>query len=135
MRPLTSIPGLLINMKLPYLLGAVTFLIAHFSFAAPDPALPKCPPDWKVEVIARVPQLEHPSVVCAAPDGRIFVAQDPVDMRLASDSPSDSILCIHPDGKITLFATNLHAVFGLAYVDGKIFVHHTPNFSVFTDDN
>src|SRR5258708_6300269 len=87
--------------------------------AAPDPALPKCPADWKVEVVARHPQVQHPSVVCCAPDGCIFIAQDPVDMGLPSDSASDSILCIHPDGKTTLFATNLHAVFGLAYVDGK----------------
>ena len=47
----------------------------------------------------------------------------------------DSILCFHPDGHVTIFATNLHAVFGLAYVDGKLFVHHTPDFSVFIDDN
>ena len=95
------------------------------SFAADiDPALPKCPPDWKVEVIAQKPLLKYPSVVCAAPDGRIFVGQDPMDMPARGDVAIDSILCFHPDGHVTLFATNLFAVFGLAYVDGKLYVHH-----------
>jgi putative membrane-bound dehydrogenase-like protein len=102
--------------------------------AAPSP-LPSCPPDWKVELIAQAPQILHPSVLCAAPDGRLFVAQDPMDMGNPSDKPSDSILCFHPDGRVTMFATNLYAVFGLAYLDGKLYVHHTPKFTVFTDDH
>ncbi|MSU37100.1 MAG: c-type cytochrome [Pedosphaera sp.] len=125
-------------------LAAVSFVVARVLFAnsglaasaaMSDPALPKCPPDWRVEVVSEPPQLVHPSTVCVAPDGRVFVAQDPIDMGLPSNSASDSILCIHPDGKITKFADTLHAVFGLAYLDGKLYVHHTPDFSVFTDDN
>jgi putative membrane-bound dehydrogenase-like protein len=95
--------------------------------------LPTPAPDWKVESLAQPPQLIHPSVVCAAPDGRIFVAQDPIDMGQPSDATADSILVIHLDGKITKFAEGLHAVFGLYYLDGKLYVHHTPNFTVFTD--
>ena len=101
--------------------------------SAPPSPLPYTAPDWKVEVLAQPPQLIHPSVVCVAPDGRIFVAQDPIDMGQPSNSTGDSILVVHPDGKITTFADNLHAVFGLYYLDGKLYVHHTPNFSVFTD--
>lgn len=107
----------------------------HSSAAEPDHTLPKGPPDWRVDVVAEPPQLVHPSTVCVAPDGRVFVAQDPVDMGAPSDSLSDSILCFHPDGKVTRFAEKLHAVFGLAYLDGKLYVHHTPDFSAFTDDN
>ena len=101
-----------------------------------DPTLPKVHANWKVEAILQSPQVIDPSVVCVAPDGRVFVAQDPIDMNssLPSNSAGDSIVCLHPDGHITLFATNLHAVFGLAYLDGKLYVHHTPQFSVFTDD-
>jgi glucose/arabinose dehydrogenase len=95
--------------------------------------LPRAPADWKVELVAKPPELIHPSVVCTAPDGRIFVAQDPIDVSVPSDSAGDSILVIHPDGKITKFADNLHAVFGLCYLDGKLYVHHTPKFSVFAD--
>jgi putative membrane-bound dehydrogenase-like protein len=110
-------------------------LLTGTTFAAIDPALPKCPPDWKVEVIAQKPLLRYPTVVCAAPDGRVFVGQDPMDMPARGDVPIDSILCFHPDGHVTLFATNLYAVFGLAYVDGKLYVHQCPKFTVFTDDN
>lgn len=102
--------------------------------AAPGP-LPQCPPGWKVEVVAAPPQLKHPSVVCCAPDGRVFVAEDPMDMGNDSSKPTDRILCFHPDGKTTVFAEGLYAVFGLAYIDGKVYVHHCPKFSVFTDDN
>lgn len=56
-------------------------------------------------------------------------------MGSPSDKPDDRILCIYPDGKIKVFATNLHAVFGIEYIDGKVYVHHTPKFSVFDDDH
>ena len=45
-------------------------------------------------------------------------------MGLASDKPADYILCFHPNGKVNVFATNLYAVFGLSYLDGKLYVHH-----------
>ena len=58
-----------------------------------------------------------------------------MDMGSPTDKPGDRIVCIYPDGKITVFATNLYAVFGLQYIDGKVYVHHTPKFSVFDDDH
>jgi putative membrane-bound dehydrogenase-like protein len=107
---------------------------ARAADAPPDPALPKAPGNWKVELIAKAPQIQHPSVVCCAPDGRIFVGEDPIDMHLPSSAAADRVLCFHPDGKVTVFAEKLHAVYGLAYLDGKVYIHHTPKFSVFTDD-
>jgi putative membrane-bound dehydrogenase-like protein len=102
-------------------------------FAA-DPAF-KSNKDWKVEVIRQVPAIHSPSVVTCAPDGRIFVAEDPMDMGLPSKDPADRILCIFPDGHQTVFAVGLHAVYGMQYVDGKLYVHHVPKFSVFVDDH
>src|SRR6266850_4603861 len=114
---------------------ALSFLaLGPTLYAADTNGLPTCPPDWKVEVVAEVPQLIHPSAVCAAPDGRVFVGQDPMDMGAASDKPTDYILCFHPNGKVTVFATNLYAVFGLSYLDGKVYVHHCPKVTVFRDD-
>ncbi len=75
----------------------------------------------------------YPSMICTTPDGRVFLGQDPVDMPALSSSASDSILCVYPDGQVLTFATNLHAVFGLQYIDGKLYVHHSPKFSVFDD--
>ena len=92
-------------------------------------------PDWHAEIVAQAPAIRAPSVVCCAPDGRIFMGEDLMDMDSPTDKPGDKIVCIHPDGKITTFATNLYAVFGMQYIDGKLYVHHTPKFSVFDDVN
>ena len=114
---------------------ACTCFLPATARAADTPAdAPKAPPGWKVEVLARAPQIQHPSVVVAAPDGRIFVAEDPVDMHLPSSAAADRILCFHPDGKVTVFAEKLHAVFGMLYLDGTLYVHHTPKVTIFTDD-
>jgi putative membrane-bound dehydrogenase-like protein len=106
--------------------------ISHYGAA---PALPKVADGWKVELIATQPVLHWPSVVECAPDGRIFIGEDPMDMPGPGSKPIDRILCIHPDGHVTVFADHLYAVFGLRYVDGKLFVHQSPKFTVFTDDN
>ena len=86
-------------------------------------------PGWRAELVAEAPAISAPSVVCCAPDGRIFLGQDLMDMGSPTDKPGDRILCIYPDGKIKVFATNLYAVFGLEYIDGKVYVHNTPKFS------
>src|SRR6478736_1032227 len=104
-----------------------TWLILALVFAAgpafaDDADAPKAPSDWKVEVVLEHPKINYPSVVCCAPDGRIFVAEDPMDMIGPPNQPIDRILCIHPDGKITVFAEKLYAVFGLYYMDGKLYV-------------
>ncbi len=61
------------------------------------------------------------------------MGEDPADMGSPSDSAVDKVLAVYPDGQVLTFATNLHAVFGLEYMDGKLYVHHTPKFSVFDD--
>ncbi|MDB6030377.1 MAG: putative rane-bound dehydrogenase [Verrucomicrobiales bacterium] len=96
--------------------------------------LPTCPPDWKVEVVAEMPNIHHPSAVCVTPDGRVLVAQDPMDQSPEGIKAIDSILCYHPSGKVTVWATNLYAVFGLAYYDGKVYVHQYPKLTMFTDE-
>jgi putative membrane-bound dehydrogenase-like protein len=118
-------------------------LLAIFVFAAsalaggaksiPAAEAPKGPADWKVEVLYQQPTVNYCSVVCCAPDGRVFLAEDPMDMVGPPNRPIDRILCIHPDGRITTFAEKLYAVFGLLYMDGKLYVHHSPKFSVFED--
>ena len=103
-----------------------------------EPKLPHPSPsskDWKLEVLKEKPNIHVPSVVAAAPDGRVFVAEDPMDQMGPGNKPGDRILCIHPDGKVTVFADKLYAVFGIAYYDGKLFVHHSPKFTVYRDDD
>ena len=89
-----------------------------------------------MELVAEAPKVQHPSVVACAPDGRVFVAEDPMDISLPqADAAEGRILCLHPDGHVTVFAEKLYAVFGLQYLEGKVYVLHNPKFSVFDDDN
>src|SRR5882724_5514464 len=118
------------------LTAVLSFGVGFLSAFAQDGAgLPNVPVGWKVETVIAAPQIHHPSVICTAPDGRIFVGEDPMDMPGPPDQPIDRVLCIHPDGKVAIFADHLYAVFGILYLDGKVYVHHTPKLSVFTDDN
>jgi len=36
-------------------------------------AEPQAAEGWFLDLVARAPRVRHPSVVCCAPDGRIFV--------------------------------------------------------------
>ncbi len=116
-----------------------TFILATWlgtasAFAAA--VIPQTLPGWRMELVAEAPQVNHPSVVCAAPDGRLFVAEDPMDIRTAhADATEGRILCRHPDGHFTVFADGLHAVFGMQYLEGRLYVLHNPKFSVFIDDH
>src|SRR5689334_6194465 len=98
-------------------------------------ALPTPPDNWRIDVVASAPEVMHPSVVCVAPDGRVFVAEDPMDIRLPANSTNGKILCFHPGGRRTVFATNLYAVFGMQYLEGKLYVLHNPKFSAFRDED
>src|SRR5688500_700380 len=91
-------------------------------------------PEWKLEVLFEKPKIHLPSVACTIPDGRILVAEDPMDQFGPGNKPIDRVLCIWPDGKVTVFADKLYAVFGLAYIDGKVHIHHSPKYTVYTDD-
>jgi putative heme-binding domain-containing protein len=99
-----------------------------------DPRLPVPPPGWKVEIVAEAPRIEHPTVVCAAPDGRVFVGEDPMDMKPPARRPGGRVVCLHPDGRRTVFADGLYAPFGLLYLEGRLWVHHSPRLSVFRDE-
>ena len=98
--------------------------------------IPETLPGWRMEIVAESPKLKHPTVVTGAPDGRVFVAEDPMDISLPkADAAEGRVLCLHPDGRITVFAEKLYAVFGLQYLEGKVYILHNPLFSVFDDDN
>jgi putative membrane-bound dehydrogenase-like protein len=84
--------------------------------------------------VASAPQIKHPTVVCSAPNGRVFVAEDPMDISAPrADLALGRILCFDPGGKVSVFADKLYAVFGMQYLEGKLYVLHNPKFSVFDD--
>lgn len=91
---------------------------------------------WTLELIAEAPKIRHPSVVCVAPDGRVFVAEDPMDISTKhANEQAGRILCLHRDGRVTVFADHLYAVFGMQYLRGSLFVLHNPKFSRFRDED
>lgn len=75
--------------------------------------------------------MNHPTVVCCAPDGRVFVAEDPMDISAPADAPLGRILCFTPAGERHVFAEGLHAIFGMQYLEGHLYVLHNPFFSRF----
>lgn len=113
--------------------AVAALLSAGMLEGATVPEAPTCSSGWKLELIAEAPKVRHPSFLTCAPDGRVFVGEDPMDISAAADQTLGRILCFHPDGRVTVFADTLHAPFGLLYMDGKLYVHHSPRFSVFTD--
>lgn len=116
--------------------GKLLFLLMGQLLGGEMPAaVPQPVPGWRMELVAEAPQVNHPSVVCTAPDGRVFVAEDPMDIRVAADATEGRILCLHPDGRWTVFAEGLYAVFGMQFLEGKLYVLHNPKFSVFDDNN
>ena len=95
---------------------------------------PKVPSNWNVEQVAEFPEIKYPSVVEVAPDGRVFVGEDPMDMPGPVGEPIDRIVCFHPDGRKTVVAENFYAVFGLLFIDGKLYVNHPPKVTVLDVD-
>src|SRR5688500_12279630 len=81
-------------------LAATLAAAPFFGFAAdPKPAAKKeevKPPhpvpsqaDWKLEVVKEKPEIQVPSVVAVAPDGRVFFAEDPMDQIGPGNKPID----------------------------------------------
>jgi putative heme-binding domain-containing protein len=134
----SRIPGL--GFHPPRRLPLFLFLLGLLSFPsirnfAQQPLPPVPIPGWTLQRIAQAPEIQHPSVVTVAPDGRIFVAEDPMDIRSPANATEGRILCFHPDGRRTVFAEGLHAVFGMQYLEGQLYVLHNPRFTAFRDDN
>jgi glucose/arabinose dehydrogenase len=115
------------------LLAIGCLAVADATFGAPDEDLPACPPGWTLDVVAAAPRLLYPTAVACAPDGRVFVCEDHMDMPGPVDRPVNRIVCVHPDGRITVFADRVYVAFRMEYIDGKLYVHHCPKFSVFAD--
>jgi putative heme-binding domain-containing protein len=92
----------------------------------------KLAPGWKAELVAEAPTIRFPTAIVAASDGTIYLGQDPMDMPGPPTTPADSVLAIR--GKqVTIFADGLHAVMGLEWCDGVLYVVHAPYLSAFRD--
>ncbi|HAB18007.1 MAG TPA: hypothetical protein DCE44_16350, partial [Verrucomicrobiales bacterium] len=105
-----------------------------FALSVPAAEAPTPAPGWKLELLAQAPDVMHPGTVVCSPDGRIFVAEDPMDIRTErADLAEGRILCFHPDGRRTVFVDKVYAAFGMQYLDGRLYVLHNPFFSAWSD--
>ncbi len=114
----------------PHLIASLALLSSHPS-RAEDPK-PKVADGWTIDLIAQAPAIVFPTAVVVAPDGTIYLGQDPMDMPGPPTEPIDSVVAIK-DGKVRTFADKLHAVMGLEWIDGALYVVHAPFLSAFTD--
>ncbi|MEW4570426.1 HEAT repeat domain-containing protein [Tautonia sp. JC769] len=97
------------------------------------PALPEVPEGWTIELVAEAPAILYPTAIVAAPDGTVYLGQDPMDMPGPPTEPIDSVVAIRPDGSISTFAEGLWAVMGLEWIDETLYVVHAPFLSAFRD--
>jgi putative membrane-bound dehydrogenase-like protein len=114
------------------ILAALLVLGTGLHDAAAQPPLPSVASGWKVELIAEAPDVLFPTAAVVAPDGAIYVGQDPMDMPGPPTQPIDSIVRIK-DGKIGVFAEKLWAVMGLEWVGDTLYVVHAPYLSALRD--
>jgi putative heme-binding domain-containing protein len=118
------------------LLAAVTFFFPLAAPALGQEPLPKVPDGFKIELVAKAPEIEAPTALAVAANGDVYFAEDPMDMRGPSNQNADKIWLLKggdPKKRI-LIADNMWAVMGLEVVRDKLYVVHYPYISVFTLD-
>src|SRR5204862_5651319 len=94
--------------------------------SAQAPALLKAPDGFKVELVLAAPDIEAPTALAVAPNGDVYFAEDPMDMRGPPTKPIDRIWLL-PGGdpkKKVLFADKMWAVMGLEVVRDKLYCVH-----------
>jgi putative membrane-bound dehydrogenase-like protein len=122
---------------MPRRLALTSFVfLLPISFAAADAALPKVPDGFQVELVLQAPAIEAPTALCVAPNGDVYFAEDPMDMRGPPTKNIDKIWLLKggDPAKKVLFADNMWAVMGLEIVRDKLYVVHAPHVTVFTLD-
>ncbi len=96
------------------------------------------PDDFRVELVYKVPDIEHPSSVTCDDDGNLYVGEDPMDMRGPSTELIDRIVRIHwneeggPPTK-TIFCDKLSAVFGMVWYQDALYVMNAPYYTMLKD--
>src|SRR4051812_23174536 len=96
-------------------------------------ALPKVPEGFEVRLVATVPAVLFPCQVATAPDGALFVAEDPMDQVGPYESDHGRILLFRDGKDPVVFAAGFRAIQGMAWHDGSLYVSHMPYLTVLRD--
>jgi putative membrane-bound dehydrogenase-like protein len=118
--------------------GLSLTLFAIFALLPATSWAQKVPAGFQAELIYKVPDIEHPSVVTCDDQGNLFVGEDPMDMRGPTSKEFDRVLFLKFDaeGKVvrkTVFCDKLSAVFGLVWHNDALYVMHAPHYTMFKD--
>jgi len=113
----------------------MTLLLGLAAVFAPDVrgASPKVPEGFQIRLIAAVPAVKYPCQLATAPDGSLFVGEDPMDQLGPADKPIDKILLFRPGKEPVVFAEDLSAIFGMLWHDGALYAMNMPNLTVLRD--
>ena len=110
--------------------------LAWLAVSSPGPAeaaLPKVPEGFKIRLVAAVPAVQYPCQVATAPDGSLFVAEDPMDQVGPANKPGDRVLLFREGKEPVVFAETLNAVFGMVWHRGALYVMNMPCLTVLRD--
>jgi putative membrane-bound dehydrogenase-like protein len=91
------------------------------------------PEGFEIKLVAEAPAVLYPCQVATAPDGSLFVGEDPMDQVGPADKPIDRILLFRIGKEPVVFAEKLNAIFGMVWHDGSLFVMNMPNLTVLRD--
>src|SRR5258708_7709206 len=97
--------------------------------------LPKVAEGFKIRLVAAVPAVTYPCQIATAPDGALFVAEDPMDQVGPYESDHGRILLFREGKEPVVFADGFRAIFGMAWHDGALYVMHMPRMTVLRDPN
>jgi putative membrane-bound dehydrogenase-like protein len=120
------------------LLAAMAATVARGQPAG-DPALPKVPPELKVELFAREPLVRNPSAMAFDARGRLFVGQGPQYRNPKPDTPGDTVLILidsNRDGvadATKTFASGLNSIQGLAWHGRDLWIGNSPDLTIARD--
>src|SRR5262245_65866773 len=100
----------------------LTLALALAAAGTARAALPKVPDGFEIRLVAAVPAVQYPCQVATAPDGSLFVGEDPMDQVGPASQPIDRILRFREGKEPVVFADKLNAIFGMAWHDGALYV-------------
>lgn len=95
--------------------------------------LPKVAEGFSIRLVAAVPAVQYPCQVATAPDGSLFVGEDPMDQVGPANKPIDRILRFREGKEPEVFAEKLNAIYGMVWHEGALYVMNMPNLTVFRD--
>ena len=108
---------------------SVPFLVMLTSLTS-QAAGPKVPEGFEARLVAQVPAVEFPSQVATAPDGSLFVAEDPMDQRGPYEAFDARILRLRAGREPIRFVDGFRAIQGMAWRDGSLYVCHMPFLTI-----